>query len=148
MCMRRLDLDDFSKPRTIIYTPIFLDVFCHIKFPLCASFIKMVDWDDPVVLEKDYCTFPDQFISPMLFRPSYTSGCHQARSCCCWYLHVRSLSYTWMHKAISTHKSLSWETILTADFELDVLRGKKPYRWTIWVSLLCCYRVSPPLKLK
>ncbi|KAH9962066.1 hypothetical protein BGW80DRAFT_1463601 [Lactifluus volemus] len=28
-----------------------------------------------------------------------------------------------------------WEIILTADFELDVLRGKRPYRWTIWLYL-------------
>jgi len=28
----------------------------------------------------------------------------------------------------------SWETVTTAGFELDVLRGKRPYRWTIWVS--------------
>jgi hypothetical protein len=30
--------------------------------------------------------------------------------------------------------NLSWETVFTAGFELDVLRGKRPYRWTIWVS--------------
>ncbi|KAI0246173.1 hypothetical protein BJV78DRAFT_831768 [Lactifluus subvellereus] len=28
-----------------------------------------------------------------------------------------------------------WETVFTAGFELDVLRGKQPYRWTIWVYL-------------
>ena len=28
----------------------------------------------------------------------------------------------------------SWETVFTMGFELDVLRGKRPYRWTIWVS--------------
>jgi len=28
-----------------------------------------------------------------------------------------------------------WETVLTAGFELDVLRGKRPYRWTIWLYL-------------
>jgi len=35
-----------------------------------------------------------------------------------------------------TRKTLSWETVLTAGFELDVLRRKRPYRWTIWVSSL------------
>ncbi|KAI9510092.1 hypothetical protein F5148DRAFT_1182386, partial [Russula earlei] len=29
-----------------------------------------------------------------------------------------------------------WETVFTAGFELDVLRRKRPYRWTIWVSSL------------
>ncbi|KAI0246157.1 hypothetical protein BJV78DRAFT_1158090 [Lactifluus subvellereus] len=28
-----------------------------------------------------------------------------------------------------------WETVFTAGFELDVLRGKRPYRWTIWLYL-------------
>ncbi|KAI0248209.1 hypothetical protein BJV78DRAFT_834923 [Lactifluus subvellereus] len=33
-----------------------------------------------------------------------------------------------------------WETVFTAGFELDVLRGKQPYRWTIWLYLgtRCC----------
>ena len=29
----------------------------------------------------------------------------------------------------------SWETVFTMGFELDVLRGKRPYRWTIWVKI-------------
>ena len=37
---------------------------------------------------------------------------------------------------ISTCNNLSWETVFTAGFELDVLRRKRPYRWTIWVSSL------------
>ena len=31
--------------------------------------------------------------------------------------------------------NLRWETVFTADFELDMLRRKRPYKWTIWVSL-------------
>jgi hypothetical protein len=37
---------------------------------------------------------------------------------------------------ISSCNDLSWETVITAGFELDVFRGKRPYRWTIWVSAL------------
>jgi hypothetical protein len=37
---------------------------------------------------------------------------------------------------ISSCNDPSWETVITAGFELDVLRGKRPYRWTIWVSAL------------
>jgi hypothetical protein len=41
---------------------------------------------------------------------------------------------------IRVENNLSWETVFTAGFELDVLRGKRPYRWTIWVSpLLACW---------
>ncbi|KAI0246162.1 hypothetical protein BJV78DRAFT_193727 [Lactifluus subvellereus] len=28
-----------------------------------------------------------------------------------------------------------WETVFTSVFELDILRGKRPYRWTIWLYL-------------
>jgi hypothetical protein len=28
----------------------------------------------------------------------------------------------------------SWEMVFTMGFEIDILRGKRPYRWTIWVS--------------
>ncbi|KAI0248179.1 hypothetical protein BJV78DRAFT_1363709 [Lactifluus subvellereus] len=28
-----------------------------------------------------------------------------------------------------------WETVFTMGFELDVLRGKRPYKWTIWLYL-------------
>jgi hypothetical protein len=37
---------------------------------------------------------------------------------------------------IRVPNNLSWETVLTAGFELDVLRGKISYRWTIWVGSL------------
>jgi hypothetical protein len=47
---------------------------------------------------------------------------------------------------MSTNNNLSWETVFTAGFELDVLRGKRPYKWTIWVSafvVLChCYGLN------
>ncbi|KAI0248146.1 hypothetical protein BJV78DRAFT_1239333 [Lactifluus subvellereus] len=36
-----------------------------------------------------------------------------------------------------------WETVFTVGFELDVLRGKRPYKWTIWVSHRD-YGLSPP----
>ncbi|KAI0056581.1 hypothetical protein BV25DRAFT_1920831 [Artomyces pyxidatus] len=33
-----------------------------------------------------------------------------------------------------------WEFVTTCDFEVDILRGKRQYRWTVWVYL--CVRVS------
>jgi hypothetical protein len=45
---------------------------------------------------------------------------------------------TWMPPPMmSTYNKFSWETVFTASFELDALRGKRPYRWTIWVSRRC-----------
>ena len=32
--------------------------------------------------------------------------------------------------------TFSWEIAFTLGFELDIIRGKRPYRWTIWVSRL------------
>ncbi|KAI0273939.1 hypothetical protein BGY98DRAFT_105652 [Russula aff. rugulosa BPL654] len=40
-----------------------------------------------------------------------------------------------------------WETVITFGFELDILRGKRPYRWTLWLylgtryTLLCTFIV-------
>ncbi|KAH9956479.1 hypothetical protein BGW80DRAFT_1466352 [Lactifluus volemus] len=41
-----------------------------------------------------------------------------------------------------------WETMFTLGFELDVLRGKRPYRRTIWVGHNVMPRSSPPPKSK
>jgi hypothetical protein len=30
---------------------------------------------------------------------------------------------------------LSWEFLTTLDFEWSVIRGNRPYRWTIWVRV-------------
>ena len=32
---------------------------------------------------------------------------------------------------------VSWEYLTALDYEWDVIRGKRPYRWTIWVCSLC-----------
>ncbi len=34
----------------------------------------------------------------------------------------------------------SWELVFTSQYELDVLRRKKPYQWTIWVSVIITTR--------
>ena len=34
-------------------------------------------------------------------------------------------------------RTSSWEYVTTLDFEWDMIRGRRPYRWTIWV---CCDR--------
>ena len=47
--------------------------------------------------------------------------------------------YVWAHTQrapMSTNNHVSWETVLSMSFEMDVLRGKRPYRWTIWVGSL------------
>jgi hypothetical protein len=65
---------------------------------------------------------------------SHYSRSYQARSCHYRYLYVCSWLYTRNHAWASANNILSWETLFTAGFELEVLKGKRPYRWTIWVS--------------
>jgi hypothetical protein len=60
----------------------------------------------------------------------------ETESCYSWCLHVRSSLQSGKQKLISSRNIVSWEIVTTVGFELDVLRGKRPYRWTIWVSFL------------
>jgi hypothetical protein len=47
---------------------------------------------------------------------------------------VRIVFHTGKPRIMSAHNNVSWEVVVTAGFELDVLRGKLPYRPTIWVK--------------
>ncbi|KAF8497018.1 hypothetical protein F5888DRAFT_1906889 [Russula emetica] len=42
------------------------------------------------------------------------------------------LKYFWH----TTNGIYIWEYLTTLDFELDVIRGRRPYRWTIWIYSL------------
>ena len=95
----------------------------------------MVNWHDPAVINKDYRAFPSYCINPMTPQQSYSRS-DQVGSCPCRYLHVCPHSYAERLVHLLIYNNLSWETVLTAGFELDVLRGKRPYKWTIWVSRL------------
>jgi len=57
--------------------------------------------------------------------------------------HVIAGIYMYVHLRRREHRvlilgcnNLSWETVITTGFELDMLRRKRPYKWTIWVSSL------------
>jgi hypothetical protein len=61
------------------------------------------------------------------------------------YMYVFNFIHRKTFTDVRTQNKLSWETVLTAGFELDVLRGKISYRWTIWVgSLLTITGIQPP----
>src|SRR5260370_28403373 len=38
--------------------------------------------------------------------------------------------------------TLSWEIVTTLDYEWSVIRGRRPYRWTIWVCNHSPFSVS------
>ena len=50
------------------------------------------------------------------------------------YMYDHAQSYYQKRLMLILICTLSWETVFSAGFELNVLRGKQPYRWTIWVS--------------
>ena len=52
------------------------------------------------------------------------------------YMFVFAFNHRTACVLILRYNDASWEFMITAGFELDVLRGKRPYRWTIWVSAL------------
>ncbi|KAF8491232.1 hypothetical protein F5888DRAFT_1076072 [Russula emetica] len=47
-------------------------------------------------------------------------------------LDLAVLKYLWH----TTNGIYIWEYLTTLDFELDVIRGRRPYRWTIWIYSL------------
>jgi len=75
--------------------------------------------------------------------PSFLSGGGQAVAHC-----RRSLYVSFLTSACHsiTHDSVlypSWEFFTTLDYEWNVIRGRLPYRWTIWVrggALFCFLR--------
>jgi hypothetical protein len=49
-----------------------------------------------------------------------------------------------MYSTLIRTGTSSWEYVTTLDFELDIIRGRRPYQWTIWVCserrfFACCY---------
>lgn len=65
-----------------------------------------------------------------------------------WYLPVGLLmpsSTCRSHLTISTVPTRSWEFFTNLDYEFSVIRGRRPYRWTIWVrSSGRCFPASRP----
>ncbi len=54
-----------------------------------------------------------------------------------WSLHVSSHRYSACY--VTQPVLLSWEFFTTLDYELKVIRGRLPYRWTIWVRIDRCF---------
>ena len=50
-----------------------------------------------------------------------------------WDLYVRVLCCVGLPLSCTSIRTFSWEYITTLDFELDIIRGRRSYRWTIWV---------------
>jgi hypothetical protein len=70
---------------------------------------------------------------------SFTSGERQGMAYSQRSLHVSFSGFidllfsTKLHKSILIH---SWEFVTTLEYEWSIIRGRRPYRWTIWVRCL------------
>ncbi len=62
-----------------------------------------------------------------------------------WMVSSCGLSSHWHSAAPTCHITLfftlSWEIVTTLDYEWNVIRGRRPYRWTIWVCNLFPFSV-------
>jgi hypothetical protein len=50
-----------------------------------------------------------------------------------WDLYVRVVFCVDLPLSCTSIRTSSWEYVTTLDFELEMIRGHRPYRWTIWV---------------
>ena len=117
--------------------PPIYEVFSALRFSqLLRTFTnKMVNSHNFAIILQDYSVSCDLCVSQ--HRHWLSLSCfHQAESYTWRHLHVCSSSYAGKRALIPSCNNLSWETVFTAGFELDVLQRKRPYRWTIWVSVL------------
>ncbi len=95
----------------------------------------MGNWHDPALISRDFCALPIVALTRCRPDKQPTSRYYKAASRPRQSLHVRS-PYLQKRPTLILIYTLSWETVFTAGFELNVFRGKQPYRWTIWVG--CC----------
>jgi len=51
-----------------------------------------------------------------------------------WYLHVGLLYRVYLPLSDRSTPASSWEFLTTLGYEVNIIRGRRPYRWTIWVS--------------
>ena len=79
----------------------------------------------------------------MLFEPNLrfgrlmnltlNSGAQDPLSCHRWHLPVGLLCRFYLQLLRRSTLAPSWEFFTNLDYEFDIIRGRRPYRWTIWV---------------
>jgi hypothetical protein len=97
----------------------------------------MVNWHDPALLAEDYrtsCGLCVGLYHPHSHRLGIVTFVKLSNTIAGVYMFVYAFNHREACALISRYNDASWEVVITAGFELDVLRGKRPYRWTIWVS--------------
>ena len=104
----------------------------------------MVNFRDPAVIAQDARAYSSVAILQHPTNYSFISGddqavAHRERS-----LHVsssRRISGTCHGASFNPILTPSWEFVTTLNYEWDVIRGRHPYRRTIWVRTPPCFPV-------
>jgi hypothetical protein len=123
--------------RVVITSPLsFLSIYPITRlteWPISATLFKF-----PRIAVRVLCLFLELRRSPDL--PS--SNTQGALAFSGWFLYVRlhhwHFAVTMCH--ITQLPTSSWEFLITLDYEWNIIRGRRRYRWTIWVcnnSLFC-----------
>ena len=109
--------------------------------------LRMVNFHDPAVLLQDQCVYyafsaslrklknpPGLIFSVALLKLSVTvDGLYM-------WVHILQLRVTLFPLTSGRPLHIRWEFVTTLYYEWHVIRGHRPYRWTIWV---CSYMSSP-----
>jgi hypothetical protein len=64
---------------------------------------------------------------------SFNSGAQRPLAHHKWGLHVSLFRAVDIPLSRSSTSTSSWEFVTTLDYELSIIRGHRPYQWTIWV---------------
>jgi hypothetical protein len=98
----------------------------------------MVNYHDPDVVLQDNCAyaFAEKYMGSESQLTFFDSGSVENLACCGWTLLVCLPRRA--HKISHYNNPVlisSWEFVTTLDYEWSVIRGHRPYRWTIWVRI-------------
>jgi hypothetical protein len=100
----------------------------------------MVNYHDPVVVAQDFCesTFVVKHARELVELADFFLQWHYRSSGMLWLdftcvsalplVPFARIAYLIIRRFIS-----SWEFVTTLDYEWSVIRGRRPYVWTIWV---------------
>jgi hypothetical protein len=98
-----------------------------------SSSDRMTRFSDPVVVEHDLSAYPPAHKSWLWIPESLTN-----EQRCSSTFGIPRMASTCGCDPLCRHPALTstprWEYLTTLGFELDVIRRRRPYRWTIWVG--------------
>ena len=130
----------FRPVRGAVNSIILTAIFTTSTPRLAVLSSKMTNFSDPVVQLKDFGAYAFALGARLWTLDSgptdptfLNSGspellAHNDRD-----LYVRVLYCVNLLLSCTSIRTSSWEYVTTLDFELDIIRGRRSYRWTIWV---------------